>query len=177
MTEPLLLTRSLKRAEVPSAGTSLVIEASDDECRRIAAAFGLEACDSLAATLRVRPDGQDGLIVRGHLTADVTYRCVVTLEPVPGRVEEPIDVRFAPPAGRHRASTEVDVASDVEDPPEPLIGDAADLGPVVTEHLALGLDPYPRAPGAALPVLGDNGPKSGPFSYLASLRARTPPKG
>lgn len=177
MTHPLLLTRPLKRAEVPSSGTSIVIEASEDERQRIAAAFGLEACNVLTATLRARPDAHDGLIVQGQLAADVTYRCVVTLEPVPGRVEEDIDVRFAPPVGRHRATSEIDVGADADDPPEPLVGGIADLGPVVTEHLALGLDPYPRAPGAALPDQADDGAGDGPFARLVALRDRTPSKG
>ena len=35
-----------------------------------------------------------------------------------------------------------------EDPPEPIVNGAIDLGALAAEFLMLGLDPYPRKPGA-----------------------------
>ena len=48
-----------------------------------------------------------------------------------------------------------------------------DLGEAAAEQLALALDPYPRAPGAALPEIADEAEAHRPFAALASLRRRT----
>jgi hypothetical protein len=51
-----------------------------------------------------------------------------------------------------------------------LVGGVVDLGAVATEFLTLGIDPYPRKPGAefAAPPAADNTPK--PFAGLAALK-------
>ena len=52
-----------------------------------------------------------------------------------------------------------------------------DLGAVATEFLLLGIDPYPRKPGAVFdaPPAGD--PSSHPFAALAALKkGETPDK-
>jgi len=65
-----------------------------------------------------------------------------------------LDTSIAPPAeaprGRGREAEPVIVDHEAlgDDPPDPLIGGAVDLGSVVSEHLTLALDPYPRKPGA-----------------------------
>ena len=51
-----------------------------------------------------------------------------------------------PIAPRSRRGGYRDVAAD--DPPEVLHDGAVDLGAVATEFLLLGIDPYPRKPGA-----------------------------
>jgi hypothetical protein len=44
-----------------------------------------------------------------------------------------------------------------------------DLGALATEFLLLGLDPYPRKPGAVFEPPRDNRPEPGPFAGLAGL--------
>jgi hypothetical protein len=57
-----------------------------------------------------------------------------------------------------------------EDPPDPIIDGRIDLGALAAEFLALGLDPYPRKPGAAFD-LGEAEPeRESPFAALARLR-------
>jgi len=53
--------------------------------------------------------------------------------------------------------------------PEPLIGGAVDLGAIATEFLVLGVDPYPRKPGAVFDPPQDHKPDGGPFAALAKL--------
>ena len=67
-------------------------------------------------------------------------------------------------------------ALDTEDPPEPLREGAVDLGALATEFLLLGIDPYPRKPGAVFdaPPAGD--PSSHPFAALAALKKGGDPK-
>ena len=63
-----------------------------------------------------------------------------------------------------------------EDPPEPFDGREINLGLLLLEHLALGIDPYPRTPGAAMPrvIHASRRPTSekrpNPFQVLAQLR-------
>ncbi len=70
--------------------------------------------------------------------------------------------------------------------PEPWSGNVIDVGEAVAEHLALALDPYPRATGADLSAPGlapggagkegddPDGEFSGsPFKDLAKLRSKT----
>ena len=79
-------------------------------------------------------------------------------------VDEPIAFRLLPP-GREPQDGPEDL-DEIESP-----DGVADLGEAVTEELALALDPYPRAPNAALPDMPDE-TQGLPFSALASLRRR-----
>ena len=56
--------------------------------------------------------------------------------------------------------------------PEPLIDGVVDLGALATEFLILGLDPYPRKPGAVFELPQDVKPDPGPFAALAGLQGR-----
>src|SRR3546814_17044110 len=55
---------------------------------------------------------------------------------------------FGPPV---EMPVEVEFTLADEDPPEPFENGCIDLGEIVVQHLAVALDPYPRAPGAELP--------------------------
>ena len=106
-----------------------------------------------------------GVSVRGRLSAEVVQDCVVTLEPVTQAVEEEVALRILGP--------EEEPSDDPDAPDEiPAEGDSVDVGEAIAEQLSLALDPYPRAPGAALPG-GEEGLEAtptGPFAGLASLK-------
>jgi hypothetical protein len=53
-----------------------------------------------------------------------------------------------------------------------MVGGAVDLGALATEFLILGVDPYPRAPGAVFEQPRKPTPESGPFADLAPLARR-----
>ncbi len=58
-----------------------------------------------------------------------------------------------------------------EDPPEPIVNGAIDLGALAVEFLMLGLDPYPRKPGAVFePVIAPVDPADHPFAALGALK-------
>jgi uncharacterized metal-binding protein YceD (DUF177 family) len=93
--------------------------------------------------------------VEGTLRAEVIQACVVTLDPVPARIEDSF-VRTYTSKPSSVAEAEAVVDLDQEEPPEPIMGGAVDIGEAVAETLGLALDPYPRAPGAELsPIIGD----------------------
>ena len=108
--------------------------------------------------------------VTGTVSAQAGQTCVVTLEPLDSVVEEPVDLLFTPQAAEVPAE-EVSLRAD-EEPPEPLVDGRVDLGAIATEFLLLGLDPYPRKPGAqfAAPQVDTGG--AHPFAALEALKKR-----
>jgi hypothetical protein len=94
----------------------------------------------------------------------------VTLDPVENEIDEAIDVLFAPPSTAAAKGDAANLDVDAAEPPEVLIDGTVDLAAVATEFLILGIDPYPRKPGAVFepPPSADAGSK--PFAVLAALR-------
>lgn len=131
---------------------------------------GLRDLPRLEANFDVRRHGAGGLHVAGRVSATVGQACVVTLEPLANEVEEAVDLLFVPPPAAQRESGETDARSESSDEAEPLIGGLIDLGALATEFLILGLDPYPRKPGAVFQPPPDAKPDEGPFAALATLK-------
>jgi len=157
-------SRPLALALVGAAGREEELAATPAECAALAQRFGILGIDALTARLRLSLEADGAVRAEGRFAAAVTQACVVTLEPVPQRLDEPFACRFLP-AG---------VAAD-EGPEEidgiETAGGLADLGEAVAEALALALDPYPRAAGAELPDAARAAPE-GAFAALAALRRR-----
>lgn len=152
------------------------VEADERERAALAERFGLIGIERLAAELTLRRL-RGGRVVRviGRIMAAATQRCVVTLGPVPARLDEKFELDFAP--GGEQDEAEVVLDAEVDEP-EPLEGDRLDLGELVAQQFALALDPYPRAAGAEL-LQSDWGasdeeevPSDNPFAALASLKDR-----
>ena len=110
-----------------------------------------------------------GLHVAGRVSATVGQLCIVTLEPLVNEVEEAIDLLFMPQPTAEREDGEVGTRGESADETEPLIGGLVDLGALAIEFLILGLDPYPRKPGAVFQP-PEAKPYESPFAALASLR-------
>lgn len=140
---------------LPRKGVQLAIEADAAQRAALAAAHGLEAVDRFEAELLVTAWKRAGVKVAGRFSADVVQSCVVTLDPLPARVEEAVEAIFVPEGSRlsrpHDAPTgELLLDAEGPDLPEPFRGDSIDVGQLVEEHFALALDPYPRSPGASV---------------------------
>lgn len=163
-----VLSRPIRIEGVGPAGSKLKVAPSPEELRALADANGLQAVERLDAELDLVRDGRSSLRVRGRLEADVVYSCVVTLDPVPGHVSEEIDVCFRDGPSFDAAGGEVRM--EAEDPPEPAPGGMADVGAIVAEYLTLGLDPYPRAPGANLDDVAPRATQESPFAALRQLK-------
>ncbi|MEW5729647.1 MAG: DUF177 domain-containing protein [Pseudomonadota bacterium] len=169
-------SRPIRGEQVPMAGVEHDIEANEKERAALAERFGLLAVNRLTATVKVKPfRGGQLFRVTGRLSADVVQACVVTLEPVPAKVVEDFQVTFGPESGEEEGD-EVEISLEDEDFPDPMVGGIIDIGEVVAEHLALGLDPFPRARGAKVPkAFSEPEPaeeKPGPFAALARLRQK-----
>jgi len=173
MTEAGPLSRVVRIDALPREGETVTIEASPAERQALAALNGLPAIASLTATLRVEPAGSGGARVTGAVHGELTQTCVVSLEPFEATVDEDIDVRFAPvdeeAAG---AAREITLSLADEDDPDPVIDGRIDLGALVAEFFALGLDPYPRKPGVEFVAPPDEAPPASPFAALAARRGK-----
>ncbi|HYZ34848.1 MAG TPA: DUF177 domain-containing protein [Crenalkalicoccus sp.] len=156
-------SRPLVLALVGPEGRREVLEASEAERAALARRFGIPAIARLRAELSLRPEPDGAVRAEGRLEAEVTQDCVVTLEPVEQRVEEPVSLRLLPPGEEPDEGPEE--ADEI-----PTEGGIADLGEAIAEQLALALDPYPRAPGAELPDGAAGEGALGPFAALRRLR-------
>ena len=159
--------------DVPEAGRRLDLVADAPTREAIAKAAGLAALPRLAAGFDLTRLGIDGLCVAGRVSATVVQNCVVTLEPIESEVDEPVELVFLPDAAADVGAAAADAAGlqpTDADPPEELRDGRADLGAIATEFLLLGIDPYPRKPGAVFdaPPAGD--PASHPFAALGALK-------
>jgi uncharacterized metal-binding protein YceD (DUF177 family) len=168
-TEPTRWTYPVAVAEIPEAGGHYEISADAQTRAAVAEAAGLRDLPQLDATFNLTRLG-DSVKVRGTVTAKVGQTCVVTLEPIENQVSEDIDLLFSPPVDP-LLDPEAARKGEKGEPPEPLEDGNLDLGAIATEFLLLGVDPYPRKPGAEfdLPKERDEAPAH-PFAALAALK-------
>ena len=172
MTEPANRWHVAVRLEdVPEAGLHFALVADEQVRASLAALAGVRDLARLEASIDVARHG-GGLRATGRVYATVGQNCVVTLEPLETGVDEAFDVTFAlaGAAGAAAAAASGGKFGEAHEPPEAMVGGAADLGAIATEFLLLGIDPYPRKPGAVFALPVENEPGGGPFAALAKLK-------
>lgn len=150
------------------------VAADAEERAALAAALGIPEIQTLEADIEIRPLPGHSYGVRGRLRAEVVQTCVVSLEPVPESVAEDIDVTLVPATRSARADVPDLVDTEAEDDQGFYENGRIDIGVIVAEHLALGLDPYPRKPGVEFPGHIEDlpTPEESPFARLAALKSR-----
>jgi uncharacterized metal-binding protein YceD (DUF177 family) len=166
--------------DVAETGRHFDLVADTEVRAAVARLAGLRDLPRLEVHFDVTRHGADGLRVCGHVSATVGQNCVVTLEPLANEIDEDIDLLFAPPpppverkAGEDEAAEKASERPERRwNEPEPLNGGVVDLGALATEFLILGLDPYPRKPGAVFEPPEEVQPDPGPFAALAGLKDR-----
>ncbi len=157
------LHRPLPVDKVGAGGMAMTVDASEAECAALAIRMNLPAIKRLTCVFHLSQLGRRRVLARGHLIADLTQTCVVSLEDFDTTLEDIFQLRFVP-------SDEIGEELDLEDDDEvPFENGVLDLGEAVAEQLGLVLDPYPRMPGAELPPLDDAG-EDHPFGALGRLR-------
>jgi Large ribosomal RNA subunit accumulation protein YceD len=159
-------------ADVAEDGQTFVLDADAQVRAAVARMAGLRELPRLQAEFKLTPQASGGLRVVGRVSATVGQDCVVTLEPIINAVEGDVDLLFVPQPAVSETAAEGGGASATEvaarwGDPEPLVGGAVDLGALATEFLILGLDPYPRKPGAVFDPPHPPDPDSNPFAALA----------
>lgn len=161
---------------------AVTLELGPDAAARaaLAARFGLVDLIAFSATVRAGwAHGGRLFKLAGQIRAELVQTCVVTQEPVRGRIDEPFEI-FYRPGGVDPEDRDGTEAADAE----PLSSDSLDVGEAVAAELALAIDPYPRKPGVGYetgPSAPENGPlrdhgagpqggAAKPFEGLAALR-------
>lgn len=146
---------------------------SPDEATRalIAKSLELEALPRFSAEVRLT-QWLDGVELKGRWSADVTYRCGISLDLFDDTLEGEVFVRAVPPESPAAVlddTGEVELSLESEDPPDVLEEDLIDVGAYLVEHLALAIDPFPRKPGAVFEAPPAEEPPS-PFAVLKMLK-------
>ncbi|MBX3581115.1 MAG: DUF177 domain-containing protein [Rhizobiaceae bacterium] len=147
-------------SRLPQKGMQIRIEADQDQRQKLAEAHGLLAVERFAAELHVAPWKRNGVKVSGKVDADITQQCVVTLEPVEAKIREDVQGLFLPDDSKlgrlgFEEGGEIHLDADGPDSPETFSGDTIDVGALAEEFFGLAIDPYPKKPGVALPLPGD----------------------
>ena len=160
----------ISKADVPDTGRRFEIVADEGTRAKIAKLANLASIPRLTATFEIIPRGESLRLV-GVVSALVEQTCVITLEPVENVVEETVDLIFAPGAVPAAAANEHLIEVGLDDPPEIMDDGTIDLGAIASEFLMLGIDPYPRKPGAAFESSATGVRGASPFAALAALKA------
>lgn len=150
---PVSFTASVTR--LPQKGMPVTIDADARQRKALAAAHGLLSVERFHAELLVAPWKRNGVRVSGRVEADVTQECVVTLDPLQARIDEAVEGLFLPEDSKlgrlgFEEGGEIHIATEGPDSPETFSGDTIDVGALAEEFFGLGIDPYPRKPGATL---------------------------
>lgn len=170
-------------AQIPDTGLHREIEASARERAAMAEIAGLREVVSAHASFDVMPKSGGRVHVNGRIRARIGQTCVVTLDPVESDIDEEIDLVFAPKTELRPLADLIEEGQDDEardlsepEPPEAIVNGIIDLGRLATDALFLGIDPYPRKPGAVFePEAEARDPEDHPFAALKALQDR--PKG
>ncbi|OSQ49301.1 YceD family protein [Marivita geojedonensis] len=143
----------------------------------IAAQLGLSSLKKLRFAGEIAPAGARGWALTGTLGATVVQPCVVTLEPVTTRIDEPIERVFMPAEYFEdvEAGSETEMPEDTSTEP---LGSVISAHDTMIESLSLALPQYPRADAAELgeAVFAEDGvtplrdEDTKPFAGLAALR-------
>jgi Large ribosomal RNA subunit accumulation protein YceD len=156
--------------DIADTGLHMEIEAPAETRARIARVAALRDLPRLSAVFDLSKRGA-AVEVTGRVSATVGQICVVTLEPIENRIEEAVDLVFAPmPVGAAAEPGAGLRRKGRNEPPEALINGTIDLGAVATEFLMLGIDPYPRKAGAQFAPPKPDNDGSHPFAALEALK-------
>lgn len=168
-------------ARIPQGGLAIDFVADEKQRLALAERLGILSVRRLSARLAARHWRAEGIAIEGRINAEVEQESVVTLAPVRQVIDDPFQMTFVPDdsaMARLARPDEIELQIDpeAEDPPEMFFGSVIDLGPYLSEAVALGLDPYPRERDAVFtPVDTDPEPpeaEPSPFSVLVDLQAK-----
>ena len=174
---PMSKTTVLRLADLPNRKTTHINYTPDAETLKgLIAEMDLSALRKVRLEGTLQPMGNKDWKLTAHFGATVIQPCVVTLEPVSTRIEEPVLRHFS---ADWEAPTDSEAEMDGDDISEPL-PEVIDLDEVVAEALALTVPRYPRLEGATLSQTNFTEPGEAPmtdedvkpFAGLAALKAK-----
>jgi hypothetical protein len=125
----------------------VAIAAEPAECAALAQRFGWLALDRLTGDFQLRSEAA-GIRVSGQVQGNGSHACVISGVPLAFQATETVSLLLA---ATDVAGDDVELGSEDLDV-EPLAGDVIDLGEIAAQALALGVEPFPRAPDAVPPA-------------------------
>jgi len=155
------------------------LEADAKERQALAKRLGIPEVKAMSAEIAVKmTHAGQRVILKGRVKAELVQICVVTLEPTEQTVDEEFTRVFSNEPQNRPAEVVIDM--EEEDPPEPVEDGQIDMGEAAAEHLALAMDPFPRAPGVSYEpppeMVAESSiaepAKSNPFEVLAEHRKK-----
>jgi uncharacterized metal-binding protein YceD (DUF177 family) len=162
--------RPIYVASLSRHGARMMIDPTTAELEALAALLDLPSVELFHAEVSIMPVRSGEFHVTGNVGASVHQTCVVSLEPFPVAVSETIDVRLASPDNVGSfGRKEIERTLSDADPPDVIEDGVIDVGALAVEALALGLHPFPRKPGIAMPEEPKEAAES-PFAALAALK-------
>jgi uncharacterized metal-binding protein YceD (DUF177 family) len=175
--DPVEFSRPMALDHVGATPHREEITATEKERADLAQRFGLVSLDRLSASFTLRRVRKDLVRAKGQVSAELVQACVVTLDPIPARIDEKFEVDFLEGAQPPVVDLELDVEG--AEAPEPVLDGWIDLGELAAEQLGLAIDPYPRKPDAELPAEWKAEPgaepavaeRPNPFAALEKLKA------
>ena len=150
------------------------LELTADDAVRAAVARRLDLVSLTRFEARVRLSAWlDGAVLEGDFAADLEQTCGLTLVPVGAQVVARFEVRLLPMGSPNAPQDAPDAVIDplADDPPDLIEGSTIPVWEYLVEHLALELDPFPRAPGAVF-VPPEEPNLITPFAVLKDLAAK-----
>lgn len=165
-------------ARLPQKGMRVGIDADERQRAALATEHELVSVERLHAELLVEPWKRNGVKVSGHVEADITQECIVTLDPIQARIDENVEGLFLPADSKlgrlgFEGGGEIHIDAEGPDSPETFTGDAIDVGALAEEFFGLAIDPYPRKPGATLASAEDGGEQEPQGPLQEKLRQLT----
>ena len=159
-------SRLVPLARLGSEPFHTTIEATPEECERLAERFDLTALDRLAAVVALQRVSGEQIRLDATFEAEFAQSCVITLDPVPGQIAQTFSLVYAP---LEEQETEIEI--DIDEPVfEPLTGDTIDIGEAVAQELSLALPDFPRLADAFIDPLEAAESEDSPFAALGRLR-------
>jgi uncharacterized metal-binding protein YceD (DUF177 family) len=146
------------------------IEATPEERERLSRRFDLLALDRLVASVELRRESGEVILMEAAFEAEYVQSCAITLEPIRGAISDRFSLVYGPV--QDEEEREIELTGD-EPGFEPLTGDAIDIGEAVAQELSLAVPAFPRDPEASIDEMIEGEPMEGPFASLAHLRKRT----
>lgn len=163
-----------KTTEIPAGGLNRAREATAEECKHVAEVLDILDVASLSSRYRIVAISGGAYRLSGSISARVEQACVVSLEPVHGKVEAAFEVEFWPSIEAEESEEEGSIlsGSDVE-----LIEHGTiPVGRIVFETLSASLNPYPRREDAEFTwqdPKSEEGSATNPFAALSKLKDKS----
>lgn len=181
MSDPLPFSEIYNLSRLGAAGDEVTFMADAATCDAIARWSDVPSVPRFKVVARLKKLSPTRFQLEEDLDVDVVQSCVATLAPVPAHMARSFirELHFTGPA-RHRPGGDEpppDVVMvlggpDEAEPPEDITSLHYDLAGPALEEYVLGLEPYPRAPGAQFEAPEPpQDPEESPFAVLKRLKS------